>query len=320
MGAKYAGKVASHGSQRLVAEGSVEAREQRLEQPGSLVKAAGVRHRILMARLDVVGQHVGESFTQNPLFEAVAHLELQGDSHGEQQHLKVEIWNSCLNTESHAAAVDALQFSSRQMSDLVQEQSSPVVGRHARVHVVAAKQLIRTIAGEDDLDSSITHTLENLQRHHRIDDVAVLGDLGDSDRLADVSQADISWREGHHLMRHAQFAREPTRKLQVRASRSANSERHAVGMHLLDVDQRERGVEPTGENDSHRQVGVDTQSHTLAVGRPQCGPRLLNVIDHRLALAKPEQIDVGHQRRITSHLNPSAVPGRNLVHGQSGRH
>ena len=161
------------------------------------------------------------------------------------------------------------------------------------------------------------HPLEQPHRDDGVDDVAVLRGLADPDRLTHVGETDVAGAEGDHLVRHAEVGGEATRIREVLAALGADRERDAVGVHLAHVDEGERAVQPAGEHHADGQVGVDPHPHRLAVGAAHEVGGLVEVLDHRQALAELQEVDVGVQHRLLARLGPAAVTRRDLVDGDA---
>ena len=183
------------------------------------------------------------------------------------------------------------------------------------VHGVAAEQLIRSVAGQHDLDAAAVDLLEESQGHDGVDDVAVLGRFADPDRLADVGEPDVAGTQRHDLVPHTEIGGQAAGVGEVLAVLGADRERHAVGMHLVHVQQRQRTVQSSGQHHADGEIGVDTHPDRLAVGAPDESAGLLLILDHRLILAQPQQIHVRMHLRRRPRLGPAAVARGELVDG-----
>ena len=125
-------------------------------------------------------------------------------------------------------------------------------------------------------------------------------------RMSRGRSVTTSWRTPRSAVRRRAYARSSLPSVPtVNATQSGCISRH--------VSERQRAVQPTGQDDPDGEVGVDPHPHRLAVGRADQRRRLVEVLDHRLALAEPEQVDVRVQVGCRAGLGPAAVPGRHLV-------
>ena len=90
------------------------------------------------------------------------------------------------------------------------------------------------------------------------------------------------------------------------------------GCILAHVGQGQGAVEPAGEDHADGQVGVDPDPHRLAVGVPDEVHRGLEVLDHGLALAELQQVDVRVQLGRGARFGPAAMTRRHLVDDNVG--
>ncbi len=142
------------------------------------------------------------------------------------------------------------------------------------------------------LTPSLVHPAEQRHRDHRVDDVAVLGELADPDRFADLVEPDVPRPQLDHLVLHAEVGGEPPGVAEVRAVRRADRERDAVRVHLAHLQQRQRAVQAAGEHHADGEVGVDPDPDAVLQRGADQLRRLVRVVDRRLVLAEPEQVDV----------------------------
>jgi hypothetical protein len=144
---------------------------------------------------------------------------------------------------------------------------------------------------------------------HLVDDVAVLGQFTQPDGLPDVGRPDVPGPHLDNLVRDAQVGGQPPRVGQVLAGRGADGERHAVGVHLAHVQQGQGAVQPAGEDDPDGQAGVDAHPDAVLQGGPDQLGGLVGVLDLRLVVAEPEQVQVGVQDRSRRRVPvPGATP------------
>ena len=250
---EYGAEVAAYGFAQVVAVRAVQASEQRLVQSGPLVQAGRVRHRILRPRADVVGQHVGERLPDDPLLLAVAEFQVHWQAHrqlhdrrgrgtGPGPRLRTPCWRGPLAATPYGTGCESCAGTVGECS----------VSVGVVIHRVAAEQFVGTVAGQHDLHAEFPYAAEQRHRHDRVDDVAVLAELGNPDRFADVGQSHIARSQFDDLVRHAEVGREPAGVREIFATGCADGERDAVRVELLHVQQRERAVEPSGKDHPNR--------------------------------------------------------------------
>ena len=145
-----------------------------------------MRQGIFRALPDVTGQDVGKGVPQDPFVLAVTELQLDGQAHRQPDQGQVKERHTHFHALSHAGAVDTLQLGPAEVVQLVLEQALPQHRVGLPVHLVAAEQFIRTVPAQDHLDPAAVDPGEEQPGDDRVDDVAVLGELGHPDGLSDV--------------------------------------------------------------------------------------------------------------------------------------
>src|SRR6185437_1666112 len=119
------------------------------------------------------------------------------------------------------------------------------------------------VTAQDHLDAATAHPGEEGPGNDGVDDVAVLGELGHPDGLADIGEADVPRGQLDDLVVDSEVAGYPAGVRDVFAAGSADRERHAVGVHLPDVQQGQRAVEAAGKDDADGEVGVDPDADAI---------------------------------------------------------
>ena len=83
-----------------------------------------------------------------------------------------------------------------------------------------------------------------------VDDIAVFSELGQPDGLADLRQADVAWGQLDDLVLDPEFAGHAAGVGYVVAAGSPDGERHAVGVHVTYVQEGQRAIQTTRENNA----------------------------------------------------------------------
>jgi hypothetical protein len=79
-------------------------------------------HGILRPLSDVLGEHVGEGVTENPLLHAVTDLEAQRNLEGQLDQGQIEEGDPSFDALTHGDAVHPLQLGAAQVADVMAEE------------------------------------------------------------------------------------------------------------------------------------------------------------------------------------------------------
>src|ERR1035437_8824378 len=269
-------------------------------------------HGTLRSLPDVLGEHVGEGVTENPLLHAVTDLEAQWNLEGQLDQGQIEEGDPRLDALAHGNALQPLQLGAAKVAYVGAEELLAESAAHLPVHAVSAEELIRAVAREHHLDTTFVHSFEEWLGDHGVDDVAVFGEFRHAYGCPNVIEVDIAGAHFDDLVMHAEILGQTAGETEVIAVICSYGEGHTVGVHLTDVQQGEGAVEASREDDAHRQVGVHPDADAVDEGFPHQTAGFLGVVNGVLPLGQAHQIHIRRQLRRGAGSTPTVVAGSHL--------